>query len=320
MKLIDFYKTVVKKGIKADPRGEDIVKEELKKTAEKYKALKPEEKKKYDEDKLFNPYADTRVLNGSLNSEIKTVMVGVDIDAGEIVLADRLSEKGRKIDLIMAHHPSGKAYANFYEVMEIQNALFNQAGVPINVAENTMGARMKDVERKVLPANHTRAVDAAKLLGLNMMCAHTVADNHVAGYLTSLFAKKKPGTLKDILEILKEIEEYKISGLNNAGPKIFAGSESSKCGKIYVDMTGGTEGPKEIYEAASKAGFGTFVGMHYSDEHRKEIEKNFMNIVVAGHISSDNLGLNLLLDAVMKQCGKLEIIECSGYRRVSRSK
>ena len=320
MKLNDFYKAVVEKGIEADPRGKDMVKEELKKTAEKYKALKPEEKKKFDEDKLFNPYADTRVLNGSLNSEIKSVLVGVDIDAGELAIADRLCEKGKKIDLVMAHHPSGKAYANFYEVMGMQNALYNQAGVPINVAENTMGPRMKDVERRVLPSNHTRAVDAAKLLNLNMMCAHTVADNHVAAYLMNLFAKKKPETIKDILDLLNDIEEYKISAANNAGPKIFAGSESSKCGKIYVDMTGGTEGPKEIYEAASKAGFGTFVGMHYSDEHRKEIEKNFMNIVVAGHISSDNLGLNLLLDAVMKKCGKLEILECSGYRRVDRTK
>ncbi|OGF47080.1 MAG: NGG1p interacting factor NIF3 [Candidatus Firestonebacteria bacterium RIFOXYC2_FULL_39_67] len=320
MKLGDFYKAVVEKGIESDPRGKDIVREELKKTAEVFKALKPEEKKSFDEDKLFNPYADTRVLNGSLNSEIKTVMVGVDIDSGDLAIADRLSEKGKKIDLVMAHHPSGKAYANFYEVMGMQSELFHQAGIPINVAENTMGPRMKDVERRVMPSNHTKTVDAAKLLGLNMMCAHTVADNHVASYLTAIFAKKKPETLKDILGILNEIEEYKISASNNAGPKIFTGSESSKCGKIYVDMTGGTEGPKEIYEAASKAGFGTFVGMHYSEDHRKEIKKNFMNIVVAGHISSDNLGLNLLLDAVMKQRGKLEILECSGYRRVSRSK
>src|SRR3989339_477335 len=285
MKLGDFYKAVVEKGIESDPRGKDIVREELKKTAEVFKALKPEEKKSFDEDKLFNPYADTRVLNGSLNSEIKTVMVGVDIDSGDLAIADRLSEKGKKIDLVMANHPSGKAYANFYEVMGMQSELFHQAGIPINVAENTMGPRMKDVERRVMPSNHTKTVDAANILG-----------------------------------ILNEIEEYKISASNNAGPKIFTGSESSKCGKIYVDMTGGTEGPKEIYEAASKAGFGTFVGMHYSEDHRKEIKKNFMNIVVAGHISSDNLGLNLLLDAVMKQRGKLEILECSGYRRVSRSK
>ncbi|MCX5777567.1 MAG: NGG1p interacting factor NIF3 [Candidatus Firestonebacteria bacterium] len=320
MKLIDFYKAVVEEGVKADPRGMDSVKEELKKTAAIFKALKPEEKKSFDEDRLFNPYADTRVLNGLPNSEIKTVMVGIDIEAAEITIADRLSEKGKKIDLVMAHHPSGKAYANFYEVMSMQNELFNQAGIPINVAENTMGPRMKDVERRVLPANHNKTVDAAKLLDVNMMCAHTVADNHVAGYLTALFSKKKPETLKDIVKLLNEIEEYKISASNNAGPKIFSGSESSKCGKIYVDMTGGTEGPKEIYEAAAKAGFGTFVGMHYSDDHRKEIEKNFMNIVVAGHISSDNLGLNLLLDSVMRKKGKLEIVECSGYRRVNRLK
>ena len=34
--------------------------------------------------------------------------------------------------------------------------------------------------------------------------------------------------------------------------------------------------------------------MHISEEHRKEAEKSHLNVVVAGHISSDNLGLNLL--------------------------
>jgi hypothetical protein len=41
--------------------------------------------------------------------------------------------------------------------------------------------------------------------------------------------------------------------------------------------------------------------------------------VIAGHISSDTLGLNLLLDRVEKASGeKLEVINCSGFRRISR--
>jgi hypothetical protein len=40
-------------------------------------------------------------------------------------------------------------------------------------------------------------------------------------------------------------------------------------------------------------------------------------VVIAGHIASDNLGLNLLLDAVEKH-GAFEVLECSGFRRVKR--
>jgi hypothetical protein len=55
--------------------------------------------------------------------------------------------------------------------------------------------------------------------------------------------------------------------------------------------------------------------MHISEEHRKEARKHHMNIVIAGHIPSDNLGMNLLIDDILKG---VEVVECSGFRRVAR--
>ena len=47
--------------------------------------------------------------------------------------------------------------------------------------------------------------------------------------------------------------------------------------------------------------------------------KHHLNIVLAGHISSDNLGLNLLFDKLEKKfVQKLEFVECSGFRRFRR--
>ena len=65
-------------------------------------------------------------------------------------------------------------------------------------------------------------------------------------------------------------------------------------------MTGGTSGSKETLEKLSQSGVGTIVGMHMSEDHRKEAEKHHLNVVIAGHIASDTLGLNLLLDALEK--------------------
>jgi hypothetical protein len=39
---------------------------------------------------------------------------------------------------------------------------------------------------------------------------------------------------------------------------------------------------------------------------------------VAGHIASDNLGLNLLLDEVLNG-SEIYILSCSGFQRVSRT-
>ena len=82
-------------------------------------------------------------------------------------------------------------------------------------------------------------------------------------------------------------------------------------------MTGGTEGPKEMYQKfAQSTRISTIVGMHFSKEHVEEAQKQHLNVVVAGHIASDNLGMNLLLDACLD--ARVEVIEAGGFRRVDR--
>jgi hypothetical protein len=49
----------------------------------------------------------------------------------------------------------------------------------------------------------------------------------------------------------------------------------------------------------------------------REFFKLTIHVVIAGHISSDTLGLNLLLDAMEKR-GPLNVVECSGFKRIRR--
>ncbi|MFA5164675.1 MAG: NGG1p interacting factor NIF3 [Candidatus Omnitrophota bacterium] len=319
MKLSKIYDLVVREGIAADPRGKDAVAKVLSKAGRDYEALKEKDKQYFDKERLRNPYADTRILYGSGSTEVKRIIVGVDMEVGEVVLADRLREKGMKIDLILAHHPEGRAWANFYEVMNMQPDIWAKFGVPINVAEGIMKDRVKEVERRVMPANHTRTVDAARLLDIPMMCAHTVADNHVVSYLQKLMDSKAPDTVAEVIDILKEIPEYQQAMKVNAGPRVFFGDPKNRAGKVFVDMTGGTEGPTNMFEKLEDAGVGTIVAMHLGEDHLKNAQKGHLNVVIAGHISSDNLGLNLLFDKLAKE-EKLEFIGCSGFERVSRGK
>jgi putative NIF3 family GTP cyclohydrolase 1 type 2 len=305
-------------GIEKDPRGKETVMKSLKKRKKDYDGMKESEKEFFDADSLINPYYDTRILNGTGDEEVKRALVGIDMEMAEILLADRLSSKGKKVDLVIAHHPEGKAFANFYEVMYMQADIFNKFGVPINVAEDLLEVRIKEVERRLSPANHMRAVDTAKLLNIPFLCVHTPADNMVAVHLQETFDSKKPETLGDILDMLKEMPEYKEAMKNNAAPRILLGSKERRAGKVFVDMTGGTGGPKDIFESLVNSGVNTLVVMHLNEEHRKEAEKNHMNVVNAGHISSDNLGMNLLLDEI-EQKDSLEFIACSGFRRFKRN-
>ena len=91
------------------------------------------------------------------------------------------------------------------------------------------------------------------------------------------------------------------------------------CGKVAVtELTGGTEGAKDIYQAMANAGIGTVISMHQSEEHREEAQKAHVNVVIAGHLSSDSLGMNLFLDELEKK--GVEVVACSGLIRVSRAK
>lgn len=319
MKLREFYQKAIAIGIENDPRGKEVALKDLEARKKDFDSFRDDEKVFFDRDSLNNPYSDSRILSGTGEEDVRSILVGIDVEVGEVLLCERLREKGRKIDLLMSHHPGGRAYATLYEVMRIQSDILHRFGVPISVAENLMEDRIKEVERKLMPVNHARSADAAQLLGIPLLCLHTPSDNMVASYLQEAFEEKKPYTLAGVMDILKAIPEYREAAQNGAGPKILLGSGTRKAGKVFVDMTGGTEGSKDIFGSMASSGINTIVAMHLSEEHRKEAEKSHLNVVIAGHISSDNLGVNLLLDELEKANGApFSVCECSGFRRVSR--
>jgi putative NIF3 family GTP cyclohydrolase 1 type 2 len=319
MKLEALYRKAVSAGVAKDPRGPEAVRRILEEERTRSAKLKDDERDGWEGDRLFNPYSDTRILAGDPAAEVRKAAVGIDVDAAEVLLAHTLNrDRAAAIDLVIAHHPQGVALAQLAEVMRVQSDMLAAFGVNISVAEQLLDKRIDEVGRRVLPINHDRAVDAARLLGLPMMCVHTPADNCVNTYLTALFEKEGPARLKDLIELLKGIPEYRAAVRRMAGPKIVSGSESARCGKISLEMTGGTEGAKTIYERYAVAGVSTIVGMHISEEALENAKKAHLNVVLAGHISSDTLGLNLLFDEIEKE-SPLEFVGVSGFVRTRAS-
>lgn len=289
MKLGRLYNQVVKYGRKFDPRPQRDIKS----------------------------YEDSAILYGDPDTEIKKILVGIDIEVGELLLADKIrSESG--LDLALSHHPEGRAYASLHKVMRLQIELLEKIGISRTVAREMLEERQREVERRILPSNHNRAPDAARLLNLPFMCAHTPADNHVYAFLNKLVQAYKPATVQGIVDILMTIPEYQQAASDSVGPRIIAGSPKRVCGKILIEMTGGTEGSREVYDKLYKKDVKTLICMHLSEEHFKKVKDANLNVVIAGHISSDTLGLNLLLDNIEKE-EKLTILSCSGFRRIKRS-
>ncbi|MEK7679771.1 MAG: NGG1p interacting factor NIF3, partial [Deltaproteobacteria bacterium] len=225
MTIKDIYKKAVETGIELDPRGRDEVLKGLDKEKKAFDKLDDKDKKFFDRERLTNPYADTRILYGDPDRVVKSVLAGIDMETAEVLLADRLRERGKNIDLIIAHHPEGRAMANLYAVMDMQSGILLKYGVPINVAEDIMGERIKEVERRLMPVNHSRAVDAARLLDIPFMCVHTPTDNAVTDFLQRLMDVQKPYLVSDIMDILKDVPEYADAVMETGLPKVVSGSE-----------------------------------------------------------------------------------------------
>jgi len=317
MNIQEIYDLAVKMGISHDLRGSKTVLKNLARAKSKYEKLDADKKKEFDLEKLSNPYSDSRILNEAKNQKpIKKILVGIDIEGDELLLADKLG-----VDLVIGHHPRGKCLSNLSEVMHLQAEVLALYGVPINIAESLMKPRISEVARGTSPINHNRAVDMARILDLNFMCLHTVCDNLVASFLKKQIEKqaKDLDYVEDVLKLLKKIPEYQEAAKLGVGPTLFSGSQENRCGRIALtEISGGTEGTPKIYEKMSQAGIGTIIGMHMSEEHKKEAGAAHINALIAGHISSDSIGMNLFLDELEKK--GITIIPCSGLIRVSRNK
>jgi len=309
MKISDIFKLAIETGIEADLRPKEKVQKVLDKKKQAFE--KSLDKESFDKELLENPYSDSRILHIANDIDIKKILFGIDIAPAEILMAKQLG-----VDLVISHHPLGIALATLHDVMELQADVLNQYGVPINIAEGLLQKKISEVARGLNSANHQRTVDAAKIMGVNLMCLHTACDNLAADYLKNAIEAKDPETVGDVMDVIENIDEYKVAKKNGAGAKIFVGDRDNKCGVVAMtEITGGTEGSSKIYDKMANAGIGTVVGMHVSEDHRKEAKAAHVNMVVAGHMSSDSLGINLFLDKL----NDIEIIPCSGLIRVKRS-
>jgi len=320
MKLKALIERSVQIGIDADPRGRPAVEKLLQKQQERLEKLKDDqEKEMFDTERTWNPYADSRMIAGTGDEEIQTLMVGIDIETPEILLADRLREKGTKVDGFFIHHPEGRALADLEKVMPLQVDLLALHGVPINHSEAQLRPRMDRIWRSIHADNLFRTERAAELLGFPAFTCHTITDNLVWRYMEEHICSKQFDDVSEIIKALEDIPEYRYYAKKGNPPIIANGSGSGRPGKIVAtEFTGGTNGPEEFLESQSKAGIGTILSMHVTEKTLDEAKKHHVNMVQCSHMASDSIGINLLLDQLERDGHTIDTVDVSGFIRVRR--
>lgn len=250
--------------------------------------------------------ADSGVIVEGKN--IKKVLFGVDIEVAELLLAKELG-----VDAVLMHHPKGgMPFTEFHHVMTNQIDRMVKAGVPINKAQKALKERMEQVSRGHHVGNYDKVVSAAKLLNMPLVTIHTPADilaeNFVQNHLDKHLQKIEKPKLKDVLNILSKLPEY---NLTLAKPVVRVGSEEDYAGKVFVTMAGGTSGGERVTKAYFEAGIGTLICMHMPDDTIKAVkQQNIGNVIVAGHMASDSVGINQVIKSLEKE--GLQVTRMSG--------
>ena len=242
--------------------------------------------------------------------EVKRVLAGIDMDTTMLMLAKQLG-----FDCVAQHHPSGIMDPNVSELFGRDHMKkLMECGVPINEAQKLAYAKRNEGKQRMHSRNRTQMRDVAKLLDISDVAFHTPADmlaeRTTQAKMDALMERNPRCTVQDVIDELMTIREYQ-DALEGQQPEVWVGSKNSFAGRIYVEMYGVGAPSLDEYIACSNAGVGTFVTMHATPEIIKGMrEHNKSNLIVAGHMASDSLGFNQILDAWEK--AGIEVVRISG--------
>lgn len=241
---------------------------------------------------------------------VKRILAGIDMDMTILMLAKQLG-----FDCVAQHHPSGIINPNSGELFSRDHmAKLIECGVPINVAQKIAYKTAETRKHGMHTRNRTQMRDVARLLDISDVAFHTPADmlaeRATQKKMNALMERNPRCTVKDVIDELLTIREF-AEALEGQQPEVWVGSKESFAGKIYVEMYGVGAPSADEYIACSDAGVGTFICMHATPEVIEAMKKHGKsNLIVAGHMASDSLGFNQILDAW--EAKGVEIVRISG--------
>jgi hypothetical protein len=227
---------------------------------------------------------------------IRRILLGIDLKSPELLLAARLG-----YDCAISHHPiGGSATLRFHEVLLRHVDQMIAAGVPREVAEDTMRETIES--RRVLASmtnyDHDRSV--ARLLDLPYMNVHTPLDEIGRQRMAEVAETLDAGaTVASLIERLRAAYgEFRHA---ETEIEVRVGKAENPVGRVVVSHAAGTNGGYPVAKAYFDHGIDTVVYIHCRPEAAAKLRAEYgasKNLVVTGHIASDSLGINPFADAL----------------------
>ena len=238
---------------------------------------------------------------------ISHVLMGIDAGAAELFMARQLGYHA-----VIAHHPAGYA-GPFWDVYHLHVGQMVAAGVPEDVAEQAVAARIAGFQAAAQRENYDHAASVARLLEMPFLNIHSPLDEVgrriMQRTVDEQLARKPDSTVADVRDALLRLPEYAAARTRMQNP---LGRWDAPAGKVVVSHGAYTNGGYPVARAYLTHGVQTVCCIHFplEDAQRLASEGVEGNILVMGHIAGDSVGINPYV-ARLRDSG-LEVTTFSG--------
>lgn len=222
---------------------------------------------------------------------VESALVGIDAKSPELQFADR-----EGFDLVLAHHPVGVAATTFPSVLDRQVELMMDHGVPRERAEEAIAELRGDWRAQAHMANYRHDVSVAELLDQPYMNLHLPPDELGRRAFVDAVDASAPETVADLVQTFEAFPELRAA---ETDVEIRVGQSDNPAGSVAIHHAAGANGGASVASAYFDHGVDTVVYIHADGAVERQLRDEFgdaKNLVVTGHIASDAVGMNLLID------------------------
>ncbi|SHH36827.1 hypothetical protein [Halobaculum gomorrense] len=245
--------------------------------------------------------------------DIESALVGIDLESPEIQLAH-----DRGYDLALAHHPTGmSARLDFPEVLDTQVEFMTDHGVPESVAEEAVADLRSRMDHGGHSSNYRHDPSVAELLDQPYLNTHLAPDE----YGRRVFREVADGladdaTAGEFVDALSDIPELHAA---ETDVRLRVGDPDNDLGEVAVHHAGGTNGGASVARAYFEHGVDTVLYIHVGAGDTADLREEFgdtgKTLVVTGHIASDAIGMNAVVDALEERGVECDTISGCGIGR-----
>ncbi len=218
---------------------------------------------------------------------IRRVLFGLDIGAGELVMARQLG-----YDAVIAHHPVGVPH-QAWRVFEKHVDLLMGAGVPEDAARAAVAPKLEALRVEGQIRNYEQVPLAARWLGMPFLNVHCPLDELgrrvMQRVVDDVLARDPDAPLGAVADALANLPEAQRAQTEVC---VLLGAAGDRAGKVVVAHGAYTNGGYHVARAYFDHGVDTVIYIHLSPADLQCLREHADGqLIVTGHIVGDAFGI-----------------------------